>query len=258
MLLTPKPARRRCVGWIACSSLYHEKEAHMIAQLLEITETLAAEALMDRVLNDNSGRACLTCSFQAEDMVVLHMLRKRIPDAPVLFLDTGYHFAETYAYRDRMTATWKLNLRNLTPAMTVHAQEGAFGILHQADPTRCCQLRKVEPLMAALEEFDIWFTGLRREQSPTRGKLRKLELHGLPGGRSVEKVSVLADWTWTQVSEYVARHDIELLPLYHLGYPSIGCEPCTSLPVAGGDARSGRWGGRKLECGIHTFSERVE
>jgi phosphoadenosine phosphosulfate reductase len=230
----------------------------MNAQLLETAEALAAEALMDRVLEDYSGRVSITCSFQAEDMAVLHMLRKRIPDVLVLFLDTGYHFAETYAYRDRIASSWKLNVRNLLPAMTVPAQETAFGILHQTNPTRCCQLRKVEPLMAALEEFDIWFTGLRREQSPTRKNLKKLEQHLLPGGRLLDKVSVLADWTWLQVSEYVAGHDIELLPLYHLGYPSIGCEPCTNRPADGADPRSGRWAGRKLECGIHTFSERVE
>jgi phosphoadenosine phosphosulfate reductase len=191
-------------------------------------------------------------------MAVLHMLRQRIPDVPVLFLDTGYHFTETYAYRDRMASAWKLNLRNLQPAMTVAQQENAFGILHQAEPGRCCQMRKVEPLMAALEEFDLWFTGLRREQSPTRRNLKKIEQHRLPSGRSLDKVSVLADWKWPQVSAYVTEHEIELLPLYHLGYPSIGCEPCTSLPLAGGDPRSGRWAGKKLECGIHTFSERVE
>jgi phosphoadenosine phosphosulfate reductase len=229
-----------------------------MTQLVEIAESLAPEALIDRVLADHEGRACVTCSFQAEDMAVLHMLRKRIPDVPVLFLDTGYHFAETYAYRDRMVSAWKLNLRNLQPAMTVAQQEHAFGILHQTEPGRCCQMRKVEPLMAALEDFDLWFTGLRREQSPTRRNLKKSEQHRLPSGRSLDKVSVLADWKWPQVSAYVTQHEIELLPLYHLGYPSIGCEPCTSLPLAGGDPRSGRWAGKKLECGIHTFSERVE
>jgi phosphoadenosine phosphosulfate reductase len=186
------------------------------------------------------------------------MLRKRIPDVPVLFLDTGYHFRETYAYRDRMASRWKLNLVNLMPAMTVPEQETAFGILHQTNPTRCCQLRKVEPLMAGLEGFDVWFTGLRREQSPTRKNLKKLEQHRLPSGRSLDKVSILADWKWPQVSEYVNSHGIELLPLYYLGYPSIGCEPCTSLPVDGSGPRSGRWAGKKLECGIHTFSERVD
>ena len=230
----------------------------MTPLLPETVELMPAEDLIDRVLAQATGRACITCSFQAEDMAVLHMVRRRIPDVPVLFLDTGYHFAETYAYRDRMTAAWKLNLRNLTPEMTVPEQESAFGILHRTDPGRCCQRRKVEPLMAALEEFDVWFTGLRREQSPTRKDLQKVEQHRLSSGRVLAKVSVLADWKWPEVVEYAGRHNIELLPLYHLGYPSIGCEPCTSVPLAGNDPRSGRWGGKKLECGIHTFSERVE
>ena len=229
-----------------------------MTQLFEIAESLAPQTLIDRMLADQPGRVCITCSFQAEDMVVLNMLRNRIADVPVLFLDTGYHFAETYAYRDRMALAWKLNLRNLEPAMTVTQQESAFGILHQTDPGRCCHTRKVEPLMAALEDFDLWFTGLRREQSPTRQNLKKIEQHRLPSGRALAKVSVLADWKWPQVSAYVIENKIEILPLYHLGYPSIGCEPCTSLPIAGGDPRSGRWAGKKLECGIHTFSERVE
>jgi phosphoadenosine phosphosulfate reductase len=223
----------------------------------EIVESMPAEVLMDHALAAPAARVCITCSFQAEDMAVLHMLRRRLPGVPVLFLDTGYHFAETYAYRDRMAAAWTLNVRNLTPAMTVHEQESAFGILHQSDPGRCCQLRKVQPLMEALEGFDVWFTGLRREQSPTRKDLKKVEQHRLSSGRVLAKVSVLADWKWPEVREYVDRHEIELLPLYHLGYPSIGCEPCTSVPIAGADPRSGRWGGKKLECGIHTFSERV-
>jgi phosphoadenosine phosphosulfate reductase len=86
----------------------------------------------------------------------------------------------------------------------------------------------------------------------------KVEQHRLPSGRSIAKISLLADWKWHQVSEYVSRHNIELLPLYHLGYFSIGCEPCTTLPVDDSDPRSGRWRGKKLECGIHTFSERVD
>lgn len=221
-------------------------------------EDLSPQALIDQVCGNSTCRICITCSLQAEDMVVLHMLRPRFAGIPVLFLDTGYHFSETYAYRDRMTSAWNLNLRNLTPAMPVPEQERKFGILNRTDPSRCCQLRKVEPLMAALEDFDVWFTGLRREQSPTRKNLQKIEQHRLPSGRMIAKISVLADWNWAQVLEYVSRHHIEILPLYHLGYPSIGCEPCTNLPIAGSDPRSGRWAGKKLECGIHTFSERVE
>ncbi len=218
---------------------------------------IEAESLLDQVLKSHPGRACITCSFQAEDMVVLRLLRKRIPAVPVLFLETGYHFKETYAYRDRMAAAWNLNLINLLPRITVAEQEGAFGLLYRTDSSRCCHLRKVEPLMAALEQFDLWFTGLRREQSPSRRNLQTIEQHQLPIGRSLLKVSLLAEWIWPQVCESMAENGIEYLPLYDKGYPSIGCEPCTALPTNSNDPRSGRWSGQKLECGIHTFSTRA-
>jgi phosphoadenosine phosphosulfate reductase len=202
--------------------------------------------------------ACLTCSFQAEDIIVLNLLRKRIPKIPVLFLETGYHFAETYQFRDQIAGEWDLNLVNVEPKKTVALQESEFGILYRDQPTKCCQLRKVEPLMEALETFEVWFTGLRREQSPTRKNLRKAEDHRLPSGKTVLKVSPLVDWTWAKVWEYTAANQLKYLPQYDQGYLSIGCEPCTALPDDPNNPRSGRWGGKKLECGIHTFSERAQ
>jgi phosphoadenosine phosphosulfate reductase len=228
----------------------------MTTELISAAEALAAEALLDRVLAEYSERVCITCSFQAEDMVVLHMVRRRMPDVPVLFLDTGYHFQDTYAYRDQMKAAWNLNLVNITPEMNVTTQERTFGVLHQTDPGRCCHLRKVEPLMAALRDFELWFTGLRRDQSPTRRNLKKIEQHQLPGGKALSKINLLADWNSRQVWEYMAGNGIDGLPLYAHGYTSIGCEPCTAVPTDIEDPRSGRWAGQKRECGIHTFSKR--
>lgn len=230
--------------------------------LAEEFETLSPEAAIDRLLAENSaaakkGSICLTCSFQAEDMIVLDLLRRRLPEIPVLFLDTGYHFAETYAYRDRMAKAWNLNIRNLAAKQSVPDQESQFGILNRTDPTRCCHLRKVEPLFTALEEFDVWFTGLRREQSPTRKNLKVVEHHELPSGKVLLKASPLAAWTWGQIWKYTAENKIDYLPLYDSGYRSIGCEPCTAIPAEGADPRSGRWGGAKLECGIHTESKRT-
>jgi len=222
-------------------------------------ETLPPEQALEAVLAANtSTRVCITSSFQAEDMIVTQLLKNRMPDVPVLFLDTGYHFPQTYEYRDRMTRQWSLNLVNVLPAQTVAEQESALGILYRSEPTRCCQLRKVEPLMRALEPFDVWFTGLRREQSPTRKNLKKLELHRLPTGRTLWKASVLADWSLEQVWQYANANGIPRLPQYDEGYLSIGCQPCTALPSDPNNPRSGRWGGTKLECGIHTFSTQVE
>jgi phosphoadenosine phosphosulfate reductase len=171
-------------------------------------ETLAPEQALEAVLAANTGtHVCITSSFQAEDMIVTQLLKNRMPDVPVLFLDTGYHFPQTYEYRDRMTRQWSLNLVNVLPAQTVAEQESAFAILYRSEPTRCCQLRKVEPLMRALEPFDVWFTGLRREQSPTRKNLKKLELHRLPSGRNLWKASLLADWNWEQVAVRQSQGD---------------------------------------------------
>lgn len=201
-----------------------------------------------------TGEACYTCSFQLEDVVLLHHLVKKQPDIPVLFLETGYHFAETYAYRDRLTKEWNLNLRNLTAAKSVAEQEAELGQLYGTNPAQCCQLRKVEPLFAALEGYQVWFTGLRREQSPTRAKLEVFEQAQLRSGRQIAKVSPLAHWTWKQVWQYARENGLPILELYDRGYTSIGCEPCTALPATEDNLRSGRWGGKKLECGIHTFT----
>jgi phosphoadenosine phosphosulfate reductase len=198
-----------------------------------------------------AGAITVTCSFQAEDMVVLDAVREHLPDVPVLFLDTGYHFAETYAYRDRMAAEWKLNLVNIVPRRTVAEQESQFGILNQTAPDRCCALRKVEPLFAALQAYDIWFTGLRREQARSRAQLQAIDTFALPTGKTLRKLSPLTEWTTRDVWHYAQQRGIPLLPLYEQGYSSIGCAPCTSLPSDPGDPRSGRWSGRKQECGIH-------
>jgi len=199
--------------------------------------------------------AALTCSFQAEDMVVLHLLREAQPQIPVLFLDTGYHFDEVYRYRDEMTARYGLNLVSLIPERTVAEQEAQFGLLYRSQPDQCCKMRKVVPLFSALEHYEVWFTGLRRVQSPTRANLRTADRFPLPSGKHLLKVSPLADWSDKEVWGFAKENGIPLLPLYEDGFTSIGCRPCTQLPLDAGNARSGRWAGRKLECGIHIAEE---
>jgi phosphoadenosine phosphosulfate reductase len=227
-------------------------------EIVTDVESLTAEQLAAHIVREAADApVCLTSSFQTEDMVVLHMLRQHLPNVPVIFLETGYHFKELLAYRDRMTAEWNLNLINALPLTTLAEHEAQYGLLHIVQPTQCCSIRKVEPLMRSLEPFDWWFTGLRREQSPTRAGLRKVEDHKTPTGKQMKKLSILADWTMAEVDAYAEAHVIPKLELYARGYTSIGCEPCTAIPESGADARSGRWGGKKLECGIHTFSEKI-
>jgi phosphoadenosine phosphosulfate reductase len=187
---------------------------------------------------------CVTASFQAESVVLLHLLRQVKPDVPVLFLDTLHHFADTIAYRDMLADRWGLNL------VILRADTPSPG-LWQRDTEACCALHKVGPLFPALARYDVWFTGLRREQSPSRANLAEVEPFRLPGGGTIQKVNPLAGWTTRAVWTYAEQHDIPLMPLYAAGYTSIGCEPCTTRPIDLANARSGRWQGRKLECGIH-------
>ena len=203
----------------------------------------SAAALIAEELRAASA-PCVTSSFQAECVVLVHMLQQHVPEIPVLFLDTVHHFPETMAYRDELSSRWGLNL------VTLRAAEPAPG-LWQESTSACCARHKIQPLFAALDRYDLWFTGLRREQSASRAGLEEVEPFKLPSGRALRKISPLARWTTRAVWEYARAHDIPLLPLYDQGYTSIGCQPCTTLPLDPSNERSGRWGGQKLECGIH-------
>ncbi len=188
---------------------------------------------------------CITSSFQAECVVLTHMLLQARPDIPVLFLDTFHHFPQTLAYRDELTARWTLNLINLRAAAP------DLGLWQRESTQACCARHKVEPLFSALEGYDTWFTALRRDQSPSRANLQESEPFRLPSGKQIQRVAPIASWTARDVWRYAKANDIPLLPLYELGYTSIGCEPCTTLPMDPSNPRSGRWQGEKLECGIH-------
>jgi phosphoadenosine phosphosulfate reductase len=194
---------------------------------------------------------CLTCSFQAEDVLLARLAIEFDARLPILFLDTGYHFRETYEYRDRLAGAWRLNLINLLPEKTVAEQEAEHGLLYQSAPDQCCKLRKVEPLFKAIAGYNVWLTGLRREQAKSRTNIEEAAPFLLPGGRQIMKLAPLASWTTREVWYACEQLAIPILPLYERGYSSIGCEPCTSLPLDPNDPRSGRWGGRKVECGIH-------
>lgn len=187
---------------------------------------------------------CVTSSFQADCVVLLHMLRTVRPDIPVLFIDTVHHFTETTAYAQRLAAAWSLNL------ITVRSTAPHQGLWQQSTEA-CCAQHKTEPLFHALSDYDTWFTALRREQSPTRSGLEPTGVFRLPSGHRLRKVNPLLHWTLPDVLSYAHIHEIPLLPLYERGYTSIGCFPCTQLPSDPSDPRSGRWGGLRKECGIH-------
>jgi phosphoadenosine phosphosulfate reductase len=221
-----------------------EIQTQVKIKLNEVRDALSREI-------SGQGDVCLTCSFQAEDVLLARLAIELDGQIPILFLDTGYHFAETYAYRDRIVREWQLNLINLLPEKTVAEQEAEHGLLYQSAPDQCCKLRKVEPLFKAVAGYRVWITGLRREQAKSRAALEETALFTLPGGKQVLKLAPLAAWTTRDVWYACEELSIPLLPLYELGYSSIGCEPCTTLPLDPNDPRSGRWAGRKVECGIH-------
>jgi phosphoadenosine phosphosulfate reductase len=200
-------------------------------------------AIIDRALS-HATAPCLTSSFQAECVVLTHMLREVAPHLPVLFLDTVHHFQETLAYRDQLSADWQLNL------ITLRAADPRPGLWQQSTE-QCCAHHKVGPLFSALEQYDVWFTALRRDQSPSRANLQEIEPFRLPSGKMITRVSPLASWTAKDVWAYAKANAIPLLPLYDQGFTSIGCEPCTTIPLDPANPRSGRWQGQKLECGIH-------
>jgi phosphoadenosine phosphosulfate reductase len=223
----------------------------MIEIQTQVNEKLGAvRATLVRAIN-GAQAVCLTCSFQAEDVLLTKLAIELDANLPILFLDTGYHFAETYAYRDRIASEWQLNLINLLPVKTVPEQEAEQGLLYRSAPDQCCKLRKVEPLFKAVGEYQVWLTGLRREQARSRTALEEAAQFILPGGKQVLKLAPLAAWTTRDVWYACEQLSIPLLPLYERGYTSIGCEPCTSLPLDPNDPRSGRWAGHKVECGIH-------
>ncbi len=194
-------------------------------------------------------RVAVACSMAA-DTVLAHLVSSHIADVDTLFLDTGYHFSETLALRQELPTALPVNVVDVLPAQSVAEQDAQYGPkLHDRDPALCCQLRKVEPLARELEGYEAWFTGVRRDEAPTRANTELVtfdERHGLV------KINPLAYWSFDDVIDYAEQHLVPVNPLLSQGYPSIGCAPCTRKPAPGEDPRAGRWAGlTKTECGIH-------
>lgn len=183
------------------------------------------------------------------DGVLSHVAGEAVPGITVLFLDTGYHFAETIGTRDAIAATYPVNVETITHPLRRIEHEAEYGRLYETDPDLCCAIRKVWPLDRALAPYDAWAGGVRRAEMPSRADTPVV---AWDAKRRKVKVNPLATWTNEQVEAYVAQHGILVNPLREIGYASIGCEPCTRPVTDGADPRSGRWAGlAKTECGIH-------
>jgi phosphoadenosine phosphosulfate reductase len=184
------------------------------------------------------------------DGLLAHLASEAAPGVRVVFLDTGYHFAETLGTRDWITSVLPVTLVNVEPAQTVAEQDATYGPrLYERDPDRCCDLRKVRPLDETLDGYAAWASGVRREESAAR---KDTKLVDWDAKREMLKINPLAAWTQDDVDAYIDEHEIPVNPLVDIGYASIGCAPCTRAVAPGEDARAGRWAGRsKTECGIH-------
>jgi phosphoadenosine phosphosulfate reductase len=184
------------------------------------------------------------------DGLLAHLASRAVPGVQVIFLDTGYHFAETIGTRDWITGVLPITLVNVQPPKTVAQQDAEHGPrLHERDPDLCCSLRKVQPLQRTLAGYKAWGSGVRRDEAPTRAGTRLVDWDAK---RGMVKVNPIAAWTQDDVDAYVAEHQVPVNPLFELGYGSIGCAPCTRAIAPGEDARAGRWAGKsKVECGLH-------
>ncbi|OBF52138.1 phosphoadenosine phosphosulfate reductase [Mycolicibacterium monacense] len=195
-----------------------------------------------------SGNYVVASNMQ--DAVLVDMAAKVRPGVDVLFLDTGYHFAETIGTRDAVQAVYDVNVVNVSPERTVAEQEALLGKdLFAREPNECCRLRKVEPLTKALSGYSAWVTGIRRVEAPTRANAPLISWDRAFG---LVKINPIAAWSDDDMQAYIAANGVLVNPLVDEGYPSIGCAPCTAKPIEGADPRSGRWQGlNKIECGLH-------
>ncbi|GAB2684196.1 phosphoadenylyl-sulfate reductase [Thalassiella azotivora] len=194
------------------------------------------------------GTLAVACSMA--DAVLPHLVSQHAPGVDVLFLETGYHFAETLGTRDAVEHALDVTVVDVRPRRTVAEQDAEHGPrLFERDPALCCQLRKMDPLAGALDGYEAWVTGVRRDEAPTRANTPLVgwdERHGLV------KLNPLAAWSFDELLAYAQEHQVVLNPLLQEGYLSIGCKPCTRPVAPGEDPRAGRWAGlAKTECGIH-------
>lgn len=198
-----------------------------------------------------SEKIVYACSFGAEGIVLIDLIQKVNKKAKIIFLDTGFHFPETYELIEKVKSRYpSMQIRMVKPITSVEEQAKWYGEeLWRHNPNLCCHMRKVLPLKEALENVKAWISGLRQEQSPTRSNTQYInkdeKFHNI-------KVCPLIHWTWEDIMNYIDLNKLPYNPLHDKGYPSIGCAPCTQSIREDGDLRAGRWAGlSKTECGLH-------
>lgn len=220
--------------------------------LTEVTEVDLERSTPQEILRwavNRFNRICIAASFGKDSVTLLHMLQEIEPHIDVIYLNTGYDFEETLRFIEQLQREWNLNIKEYRPKLTVEEQERLYGKdLYKTDPNRCCGIRKVEPMDRALENYDAWITGLRRDETEFRKGLKIVEV------QKAVKVNPLAAWTEADLWRYIRANRVPYNPLYDRGYRSLGCKPCSNAGTWGRFERAGRWAGTDKqggECGIH-------
>jgi phosphoadenosine phosphosulfate reductase len=229
------------------------RDDELVALNLTFEDAHPREVLSWALETSGLRRIAIASAFQAEGTAIMHMASTIRPDIPVLFLETGFQFAETLAFKEQLAERLGLNVIDLYGELTVEGQAERHGErLYERNPELCCELNKVRPMFEALRGLDAWITAFRRDSSPTRADAPFVEQYELEPGHMIVKVNPVAAWTRRDTWTYLREHDLPHNPLYDLGYASIGCAPCTRLRFDGEPERAGRWAGlSKWECGIH-------
>lgn len=226
-----------------------EKEELIAKQAVELESASAEEVIAYAV--KTFPNITFACSFGAEDVVIVDMIQKVKPGTDIFYLDTDFHFTETYETIAKIKQAYEdINLIKYSPVITPEEQAEQHGEeLWKVDANACCNIRKVEPLTRALSHYEAWITGIRRDQAPTRANAKKIEYDTKFG---LVKFNPIADWTNEQVWAYIRENNVVYNPLHDQNYPSIGCKYCTRQVMPGEDPRAGRWSGQeKTECGLH-------
>ncbi len=213
------------------------------------SQQAAPEEILEWAWKTFAPAVAASSSFQTQSVPLLHMISRVCPELPVIFVDTGFHFPETLAFRDMLQERLGLNIIVARPERTPEELVQEYGQeLFRRDPDLCCYLNKVQPLQQALDGMCAWITGIRHDQTASRGQMRSLE----PQLSGVVKIHPLLRWTREMVEEYRRRYNLPAHPLHELGYLSVGCAPCTQPVLKADDERAGRWAGTgKRECGLH-------
>src|SRR5258708_27337476 len=223
--------------------------------LNERFEHATPEVILDWGAREFGDRIVMSSSFQTQSVALLHLISQVCPQIPVIFVDTGYHFAETLAYRDQLIDLLHINVETVSTDLDKRMDFDAEGKpLHLTNPDLCCALHKTAPMAKALVGRDAWISGIRRQQTGTRNAAQHIERQA----DGLYKVNPLLGWTSKELWTYINRHDLPAHPLFSQGYASIGCAPCTRAIQDGEDERAGRWANNaKIECGLHTSDIRA-